>query len=232
MPGIIWLLTQTVVLAAVLSVRLGPRFVVAVAPPYLGFQLLAFFELNLMAREVTTRGLPIATDIAGAHLYLNPGGVREMHGHNSAEWAYILVGHCQVTVVDPEGVTEVANYTPGDLWYFPRGHAHAIQTLGSEACHAVLAKGCPHQQALAGSIRVCSTPDSRHAAEGPAELRSVPLADSCGAAKRPSQIGSISIALLELASARSHDLTLLTKQRESLASYIDRERLRDRGSRT
>ena len=125
------------------------------------------------ARDITTKGLPIATDIAGAHLYLNPGGVREMHGHNSAEWAYILVGHCQVTVVDPEGVTEVANYTPGDLWYFPRGHAHAIQTLGSEACHAVLAKGCPHQQALAGSIRVCSTPDSRHAAGGPAELRSV-----------------------------------------------------------
>jgi oxalate decarboxylase len=62
-----------------------------------------------------------------------------MHWHNSAEWAYILAGHCQVTVVDPEGVTEVANYAPGDLWYFPKGHAHAIQAMGSEACHAVLA---------------------------------------------------------------------------------------------
>ena len=91
------------------------------------------------ARDITTKGLPIATDIAGAHLYLNPGGVREMHWHNSAEWAYILAGHCQVTVVDPDGETEVANYGPGDLWYFPKGHAHAIQTIGSEACHAVLA---------------------------------------------------------------------------------------------
>jgi len=91
------------------------------------------------ARDITTKGLPIATDIAGAHLYLNPGGVREMHWHNSAEWAYILAGHCQVTVVDPKGETEVANYDPGDLWYFPKGHAHAIQTLGSEPCHAVLA---------------------------------------------------------------------------------------------
>jgi oxalate decarboxylase len=91
------------------------------------------------ARDVTTKGLPIATDIAGAHLYLNPGGVREMHWHNSAEWAYVLAGHCQVTVVDPEGETEVANYAPGDLWYFPKGHAHAIQTLGSEPCHAILA---------------------------------------------------------------------------------------------
>jgi oxalate decarboxylase len=82
------------------------------------------------ARDVTSRGLPIATDIAGAHLFLNAGGVREMHWHNSAEWAYILAGHCQVTVVDPEGDTEVANYGPGDLWYFPKGHSHAIQTLG------------------------------------------------------------------------------------------------------
>src|SRR6476659_950224 len=91
------------------------------------------------ARDVTSRGLPIATDIAGAHLFLNAGGVREMHWHNSAEWAYILAGYCQVTVVDPEGDTEVANYGPGDLWYFPKGHSHAIQTLGSDPCHAILA---------------------------------------------------------------------------------------------
>jgi oxalate decarboxylase len=91
------------------------------------------------ARDITSRGLPIATDIAGAHLFLNAGGVREMHWHNSAEWACILAGYCQVTVVDPEGETEVANYGPGDLWYFPKGHSHAIQTLGSEPCHAILA---------------------------------------------------------------------------------------------
>jgi oxalate decarboxylase len=91
------------------------------------------------AREITARGLPIATDIAGAHLYMNAGCSREMHWHNSAEWAYILAGHCQVTVVDPDGEVEVANYAPGDLWYFPKGHGHAVQTLGSEPCHAVLA---------------------------------------------------------------------------------------------
>jgi oxalate decarboxylase len=91
------------------------------------------------ARDVTTKSLPIATDIAGAHLYLNAGGVREMHWHNSAEWAYVLSGNCQVTVVDPDGEIEVANYAPGDLWYFPKGHAHSIQTLGSEPCHAILA---------------------------------------------------------------------------------------------
>ncbi len=93
------------------------------------------------AREVTMRGLPIAiaTDIAGAHLFMNAGGAREMHWHNSAEWAYIVDGHCQVTVVDSEGVAEVVNLGPGDLWYFPKGHSHAIQTLGSSPCHAILA---------------------------------------------------------------------------------------------
>lgn len=91
------------------------------------------------ARDTTTRQLPIATDIAGAHLFINPGGAREMHWHNSAEWAFVLGGHCQITVVDPAGEVEVANLAAGDLWYFPRAHSHAIQTLGTEPCHAVLA---------------------------------------------------------------------------------------------
>jgi len=91
------------------------------------------------AREVTARGLPLATGIAGAHLFMNAGGAREMHWHNSAEWAYVVDGHCQVTVVDPDGQLEIANLGPGDLWYFPTGHSHAIQTLGSTPCHAILA---------------------------------------------------------------------------------------------
>jgi oxalate decarboxylase len=91
------------------------------------------------AREITTRSLPIASGIAGAHLFINAGGCREMHWHNSSEWAYIISGHCQVTVVDPEGQLEIANLGPGDLWYFPKGHSHAIQTLGSTSCHAILA---------------------------------------------------------------------------------------------
>ena len=91
------------------------------------------------AREMTARGLPISTGMAGAHLFLNPGGSREMHWHNSAEWAYVVGGHCQVTALDAAGTVETVNLGPGDLWFFPRGHAHAIQTLGGEPCHAILA---------------------------------------------------------------------------------------------
>jgi oxalate decarboxylase len=90
------------------------------------------------AREITARSLPLATGIAGAHLFVNPGGAREMHWHNSAEWAFVLGGQCQVTIVDPTGETEVVNYRPGDLWYFPKGHSHAIATVGTEPFHAIL----------------------------------------------------------------------------------------------
>lgn len=39
----------------------------------------------------------------------------------------------------PEGQFEAVNLGPGDLWYFPKGHSHAIQTLGASPCHAILA---------------------------------------------------------------------------------------------
>jgi oxalate decarboxylase len=91
------------------------------------------------AREVTARHLPLASNIAGAHLFMNPGGSREMHWHTTAgEWAYILAGHCQVIVLDPDGELDVVNCATGDLWFFPKGHAHAISTLGDGPCHAIL----------------------------------------------------------------------------------------------
>jgi hypothetical protein len=39
-------------------------------------------------RQTTARELPIATEVAGVNMRLTPGGVREMHWHKAAEWAY------------------------------------------------------------------------------------------------------------------------------------------------
>ena len=91
------------------------------------------------ARDVTTNQLPLAAGIAGAHLFLNPGGVREMHWHAAAEWGYVVDGRCRATVIDPEGEMEVVTFAPGDTWFFAAGHAHAIEALGPTACHAILA---------------------------------------------------------------------------------------------
>src|ERR1700744_3153850 len=36
-------------------------------------------------REITTRELPIAKELAGVNMRLKPGGIREMHWHKEAE---------------------------------------------------------------------------------------------------------------------------------------------------
>lgn len=92
------------------------------------------------AKEATVEGFPISKGIAGVHMYLNPGASRELHWHAIAtEWAFIIDGECQVMVIDPNGTKEVANFRPGDIWYFPKGHGHSIQTIGDKPCHFILA---------------------------------------------------------------------------------------------
>ncbi len=91
------------------------------------------------AKESTEHQLPIMKGLAGVHMFLNPGGSRELHWHAiAAEWAYVIDGQCQTVVLDPSGQTEINNYRPGDLWFFPKGHGHSIQTIGDKPCHFIL----------------------------------------------------------------------------------------------
>jgi len=72
-------------------------------------------------------------------MFLDPGAVRELHWHAiAAEWAYVIDGRCRTVVLDPSGASEINNYGPGDLWFFPKGHGHSIQTIGDKPCHFVL----------------------------------------------------------------------------------------------
>jgi oxalate decarboxylase len=89
------------------------------------------------AREVTTRELPVAKDLAGVNMRLKPGGIRELHWHKEAEWAYMIAGTARVTAVDAEGRNFIADVGPSDLWYFPAGIPHSIQGL-EEGCEFLL----------------------------------------------------------------------------------------------
>jgi len=44
----------------------------------------------------------------------------------------------RTTVIDPQGCSETNDFSPGDIWYFPRGHAHVLETLGDSPCHFIL----------------------------------------------------------------------------------------------
>src|SRR5580658_10827215 len=91
------------------------------------------------AKEATVKQLPVSQTIAGVSMRLQPGAIRELHWHAlAAEWAYILTGRCRTTVISPNGQSEVSEFEPGDTWYFPRGHGHAIQGLGPGECHFLL----------------------------------------------------------------------------------------------
>jgi oxalate decarboxylase len=90
-------------------------------------------------KEVTVEQLPISKGIAGVSMRMEPGVMRELHWHaTAAEWALVTEGMVRTTVIDPQGCCETNDFVAGDVWYFPRGHGHVIETLGEEPCHFIL----------------------------------------------------------------------------------------------
>jgi oxalate decarboxylase len=89
------------------------------------------------AREVTVRELPISTTLAGVNMRLKPGGIRELHWHKEAEWAYMIAGRARLTAVDADGRNFIDDVGVGDLWNFPAGIPHSIQGL-EEGCEFLL----------------------------------------------------------------------------------------------
>jgi oxalate decarboxylase len=89
------------------------------------------------AREVTMRELPIATELAAVNMRLKPGGIRELHWHKEAEWAYMLAGSARITAIDREGRNFIDDVGVGDLWNFPAGIPHSIQGL-EQGCEFLL----------------------------------------------------------------------------------------------
>src|SRR5271157_5571028 len=91
------------------------------------------------ARQITSDDFKISSTIAGVNMRLGPGGVRELHWHQQAEWAVVTYGNCRVTILDSEGRPQVADVKEGDLWYFPAGLPHSLQGTGDNGGEFVLA---------------------------------------------------------------------------------------------
>jgi oxalate decarboxylase len=91
------------------------------------------------ARQITEDDFKISTTIAGVNMRLGPGGVRELHWHQQAEWAIMTYGICRVTILDQDGRPQVADVKEGDLWYFPAGLPHSLQGLEPDGCEFVIA---------------------------------------------------------------------------------------------
>ena len=89
-------------------------------------------------RQVTVRDLPISKKMAGVQMRLIKGGVRELHWHVGAEWAFMIYGSARITAVDQQGRAFVDDVNEGDLWLFPGGIPHSIQGLGPDGAMFLL----------------------------------------------------------------------------------------------
>lgn len=85
------------------------------------------------ARQQNIENMPIATQMAGVNMRLEPGAVRELHWHKTSEWSYVIKGSTQVTAVDQDGKNYLATVNAGDLWYFPPGIPHSLQATNDSA---------------------------------------------------------------------------------------------------
>jgi oxalate decarboxylase len=90
------------------------------------------------SREVTVRELPVSKSMAGVDMRLTAGGIRELHWHTAAEWAFMLYGNARITAIDNEGKSFVADAGENDLWYFPPGIPHSIQGLNPDGAEFLL----------------------------------------------------------------------------------------------
>src|ERR1700686_3912055 len=146
-------------LAAVVTATLGrtkeaeagdPSFMNNVPDPLLSGKDLPTFKFaleksdgkvigNSYGKEATVTQLPISKGIAGVSMRIEPGAMRELHWHaTAAEWAFVLEGNVRTTVIDPQGRAETNEFAPGDVWYFPRGHGHMLESLGDKPAHFIL----------------------------------------------------------------------------------------------
>jgi oxalate decarboxylase len=90
------------------------------------------------SREVTVRELPVSRSMAGVDMRLTAGGIRELHWHTAAEWAFMLYGSARITAIDGDGKSFVADIGESDLWYFPPGIPHSIQGLNPDGAQFLL----------------------------------------------------------------------------------------------
>lgn len=91
------------------------------------------------AKEVTVAEFPVSTSIAAVSMVLKPGAIRELHWHAiAAEWAYVVEGNVRTTVLGSNGEAAEDDFGPGDIWYFPKGHPHALQGMGPGNAHFIL----------------------------------------------------------------------------------------------
>jgi oxalate decarboxylase len=78
--------------------------------------------------------------VTGIVLDLEPGALRELHWHPSAdEWHYVVEGTVEVTLFGSRGRYRIETLEKGDVGYIPQGYGHSIENVGDGSCRVLVA---------------------------------------------------------------------------------------------
>ncbi len=88
---------------------------------------------------VDSQKFPISKTITGAILELDPGALRELHWHNTAdEWQYVYEGKISATLFGANGRYRTETLEKGDVAYIPQGYGHSIENVGDKPCRVLI----------------------------------------------------------------------------------------------
>ncbi len=88
---------------------------------------------------VDSSKFPISKTVTGAVLELEPGALRELHWHPTAdEWQYVLDGNVSVTMFGSGGRYRIETLEKGDVGYIPQGYGHSLENIGDKPCRVLI----------------------------------------------------------------------------------------------
>jgi oxalate decarboxylase len=88
---------------------------------------------------VDSSNFQISKTITGAILDLEPGALRELHWHPTAdEWQYVLDGTVSETMFGSGGRFRTETLEKGDVGYVPQGYGHSLENVGDKPCRILI----------------------------------------------------------------------------------------------
>jgi oxalate decarboxylase len=89
--------------------------------------------------RVDSTRFPISKTVTGVILDLEPGALRELHWHPTAdEWQYVLEGNISVTMFGSHERYRTERLEKGDVGYIPQGYGHSIENVGDKPCRVLI----------------------------------------------------------------------------------------------
>ena len=89
--------------------------------------------------RVDSTAFPISKTVTGVILDLDPGALRTLHWHPTAdEWHYIIEGNASVTMFGSHGRYRTETLAKGDVGYIPQGYGHSIENVGAQPTRVLI----------------------------------------------------------------------------------------------